>query len=130
MARGILTPESGINFSKDARSPINLKGSTKRPAANSVVRPDFKFEDLGIGGLVKAFSDIVVSEDSVGKDETKAAAVDALVEIAQQKHRKQGKGREYLRLPGADDWVGGRLSGPSRQQSRRLQRGWASMRVR
>ncbi|KAI6883659.1 AAA-domain-containing protein [Hortaea werneckii] len=58
MARGILTPESGINFSKDARSPINLKGSNKRPAANSVVRPDFKFEDLGIGGLDKEFSDI------------------------------------------------------------------------
>ena len=57
-ARGILTPESVINFFKDAKSPINLKGSTRRPAANSVVRPDFKFEDMGIGGLDKEFSDI------------------------------------------------------------------------
>lgn len=57
-ARGILTPESAINFSKDAKSPINLKGSTRRPAANSVIRPDFKFEDMGIGGLDKEFSDI------------------------------------------------------------------------
>ncbi|KAK5124403.1 hypothetical protein LTR85_001620 [Meristemomyces frigidus] len=57
-ARGILTPESTTNFSKDARSPIQLKGSTRRPAANSVIRPDFKFEDLGIGGLDKEFSDI------------------------------------------------------------------------
>jgi len=57
-ARGILTPETAINFFKDARSPINLRGSTRRPAANSVVRPDFKFEDMGIGGLDKEFSDI------------------------------------------------------------------------
>ena len=57
-ARGILTPETAVNYFKDARSPINLKGSTRRPAANSVVRPDFKFEDLGIGGLDKEFSDI------------------------------------------------------------------------
>ncbi|EME42366.1 vesicular fusion ATPase-like protein [Dothistroma septosporum NZE10] len=57
-ARGILTPETVINFFKDAKSPINLKGSTRRPAANSVLRPDFKFEDMGIGGLDKEFSDI------------------------------------------------------------------------
>ncbi|KAK3068438.1 transport between ER and Golgi ATPase protein [Teratosphaeriaceae sp. CCFEE 6253] len=57
-ARGILTPETAINYYKDARSPIMLKGSTRRPAANSVVRPDFKFEDLGIGGLDREFSDI------------------------------------------------------------------------
>nr|POE93314.1 vesicular-fusion protein sec18 [Quercus suber] len=57
-ARGILTKETRINYFKDARSPINLKGSNRRPAANSVVRPDFKFEDLGIGGLDKEFSDI------------------------------------------------------------------------
>ena len=57
-ARGILTPESNINYFKDARSPINLMGSNRRPAANSVIRPDFKFEDLGIGGLDAEFSDI------------------------------------------------------------------------
>lgn len=57
-ARGILTPDTAVNYFKDARSPINLKGSTRRPAANSVVRPDFKFEDMGIGGLDKEFSDI------------------------------------------------------------------------
>ena len=57
-ARGIVTQETAVNYFKDARSPIALKGSTKRPAANSVVRPDFKFEDMGIGGLDKEFSDI------------------------------------------------------------------------
>jgi len=57
-ARGILTPESAINFYKDARTGINLKGSNRRPAANSVVRPDFKFADMGIGGLDSEFSSI------------------------------------------------------------------------
>lgn len=57
-ARGILTQETQTNYFKDARTPINLKGSNRRPAANSVVRPDFKFEDMGIGGLDKEFSDI------------------------------------------------------------------------
>lgn len=57
-ARGILTPESQINYFKDAKTPINLKGSNRRPAANSVIRPDFKFEDMGIGGLDAEFSDI------------------------------------------------------------------------
>jgi len=57
-SRGILTQETAINYFKDSKSPINLKGSTKRPAANSVVRPDFKFENLGIGGLDKEFSTI------------------------------------------------------------------------
>ncbi|WPH00102.1 Hypothetical protein R9X50_00292500 [Acrodontium crateriforme] len=57
-ARGIITPETSINFFKDAKSQINLRGSNRRPAANSVIRPDFKFEDMGIGGLDKEFSDI------------------------------------------------------------------------
>ncbi|OQO11703.1 hypothetical protein B0A48_03430 [Cryoendolithus antarcticus] len=57
-ARGILTPESQINYFKDAKTPINLRGSNRRPAANSVIRPDFKFEDMGIGGLDAEFSDI------------------------------------------------------------------------
>lgn len=57
-ARGILTPESTMNFFKDARTPINLRASNRRPAANSVIRPDFKFEDMGIGGLDTEFSDI------------------------------------------------------------------------
>ena len=57
-ARGILTPETAINYYKDARTGINLLGSNRRPAANSVVRPDFKFEDMGIGGLDTEFSAI------------------------------------------------------------------------
>lgn len=57
-ARGILTRQTAINFYKDASSTIKLKGSTKRPAANSIIAPDFKFEDMGIGGLDTEFSAI------------------------------------------------------------------------
>ncbi|TVY32970.1 Vesicular-fusion protein [Lachnellula occidentalis] len=59
-ARGILTgrPATAMTFYKDAKSPIKLKGSSKRPAANSIIAPDFKFEDMGIGGLDNEFSSI------------------------------------------------------------------------
>ncbi|ERF76400.1 Vesicular-fusion protein sec18 [Endocarpon pusillum Z07020] len=57
-ARGIVTAHTAINFYKDAKTPIQLKGSTRRPAANSIVAPDFKFENMGIGGLDTEFSTI------------------------------------------------------------------------
>ncbi|KAL2001113.1 hypothetical protein VTN02DRAFT_2218 [Thermoascus thermophilus] len=57
-ARGILTRHTQINFFKDARTGINLKSSTRRPAANSIIQPDFKFENMGIGGLDAEFSTI------------------------------------------------------------------------
>lgn len=57
-ARGILTRHTPITFYKDAKSNIKLKGSAKRPAANSIIAPDFKFEDMGIGGLDTEFSAI------------------------------------------------------------------------
>ena len=57
-ARGILTNQASISFYKDANSPLKLKGSTKRAAANAIIRPDFKFEDMGIGGLDAEFSTI------------------------------------------------------------------------
>jgi vesicle-fusing ATPase len=57
-ARGILTRHTPITFYKDAKSPIKLKGSSKRPAANSIIAPDFKFENMGIGGLDTEFGAI------------------------------------------------------------------------
>ncbi|KAL1982251.1 hypothetical protein VTN96DRAFT_1620 [Rasamsonia emersonii] len=57
-ARGILTRHTVINFYKDARTGINLKASNRRPAANSIIQPDFKFENMGIGGLDAEFSTI------------------------------------------------------------------------
>lgn len=58
LVRGILIENTSINFFKDARNGINVKGSARRPAANAIIQPDFKFEDMGIGGLDKEFSKI------------------------------------------------------------------------
>ena len=56
--RGIITRQTQMNFFKDAKSGINLKASNRRPAANAILAPNFKFEDMGIGGLDKEFSSI------------------------------------------------------------------------
>ncbi|EEP82378.1 vesicular-fusion protein SEC18 [Uncinocarpus reesii 1704] len=56
--RGILTKHTLINFFKDAKTGINVKPSNRRPAANSIIQPDFKFENMGIGGLDLEFSTI------------------------------------------------------------------------
>ena len=58
-ARGILTRQTLMNFFKDPSKPgLNLKASNRRPAANAILQPNFKFEDMGIGGLDKEFSAI------------------------------------------------------------------------
>lgn len=57
-ARGILTRHTQIDFFKDARTDIKIKASSRRPAANSIIQPGFKFEDMGIGGLDTEFSAI------------------------------------------------------------------------
>lgn len=57
-ARGILTRHTQVDFFKDARTDIKLKASNRRPAANSIIQPGFKFEDMGIGGLDNEFSAI------------------------------------------------------------------------
>ncbi|EAW09819.1 AAA family ATPase SEC18 [Aspergillus clavatus NRRL 1] len=57
-ARGILTRHTQITFFKDGRTGINMKSSNRRPAANAIITPDFKFEDMGIGGLDAEFSTI------------------------------------------------------------------------
>ncbi|KAK4167438.1 P-loop containing nucleoside triphosphate hydrolase protein [Cladorrhinum sp. PSN259] len=57
-ARGILYNQTSIGFYKDAKSPLKLKASNKRPAANAIISPDFKFEDMGIGGLDSEFATI------------------------------------------------------------------------
>ncbi|BCR84820.1 AAA family ATPase SEC18 [Aspergillus chevalieri] len=57
-ARGILTRHTQFNFFKDARTGINMKPSARRPASNSIIQPDFKFENMGIGGLDAEFSTI------------------------------------------------------------------------
>lgn len=60
-ARGMLSRQTEVTFlkasppSNPSLKPMNLKGSAKR-SANAIVRPDFKFETLGIGGLDDEFS--------------------------------------------------------------------------
>jgi vesicle-fusing ATPase len=57
-ARGILTNQCNIDFFKDVKSPLKLKASSKRPAANAILKADFKFEAMGVGGLDDEFSTI------------------------------------------------------------------------
>jgi len=56
--RGVLMKESQILVTKPNDSTLNLKGSQKNRPAMAIIQPDFKFEDLGIGGLDKEFSAI------------------------------------------------------------------------
>jgi vesicle-fusing ATPase len=58
VARGILTPETAIIFYKAPDSNIMIKASAKRPPPNAIIQPNFKFEDMGIGGLDSEFGAI------------------------------------------------------------------------
>jgi vesicle-fusing ATPase len=50
--------ETSIQFSKAKDSTIKLKGSAKSGPTNSIIQPNFKFEDMGIGGLDDEFAAI------------------------------------------------------------------------
>jgi vesicle-fusing ATPase len=56
--RGILTPQTEITFFKAPDSSIKIKASAKRPPPNAIIQPNFKFEDMGIGGLDSEFGAI------------------------------------------------------------------------
>lgn len=57
--RGILMRETNIEFTKTEGSFLNLKQAKKRAmAAKALIKPDFQFEDLGIGGLDDEFNAI------------------------------------------------------------------------
>ena len=53
----ILTRESIIKLASvsDSKHAIKLKGSTLQSAPNAILQPDFRFADMGIGGLDKEF---------------------------------------------------------------------------
>ncbi|EJD01552.1 AAA-domain-containing protein [Fomitiporia mediterranea MF3/22] len=55
---GILFDKTDINIMKAGDSLIKLKGSSKKAAPNAILAPNFKFEDMGIGGLDQEFSNI------------------------------------------------------------------------
>ncbi|KAL2759819.1 hypothetical protein ACRALDRAFT_1039014 [Sodiomyces alcalophilus JCM 7366] len=56
--RGVLTPETRVAFFKAPGAEINLKASEHRGNTNAIIAPDFKFEDMGIGGLGDEFGTI------------------------------------------------------------------------
>ncbi|KAI0797023.1 AAA-domain-containing protein [Abortiporus biennis] len=55
---GVLMEKTDITFIKAGDSSIKLKSSTKKAAPNAILAPNFKFEDMGIGGLDSEFSTI------------------------------------------------------------------------
>ncbi|KID88875.1 vesicle fusion factor NSFI [Metarhizium guizhouense ARSEF 977] len=57
-ARGILTSQTRVLFHRDGRSDFHMKPSMSKPNSNAILAPDFKFEDMGIGGLGDEFSTI------------------------------------------------------------------------
>ncbi|AET41249.1 AAA family ATPase SEC18 Ecym_7426 [Eremothecium cymbalariae DBVPG len=58
-AKGILVKQTQINFFKGRGGLVNLKSSNSlRPRSDAVIRSDFKFEDLGVGGLDREFTKI------------------------------------------------------------------------
>lgn len=56
--RGILVDQSQITFFKPKNGLINIKESGDKPRANAILQPNFRFEDMGIGGLDDEFSTI------------------------------------------------------------------------
>ncbi|KAF1816134.1 AAA-domain-containing protein [Eremomyces bilateralis CBS 781.70] len=56
--RGIVNPSTQFNFFKEDATILNLKASMSRPAANSVLQPNFEFGNLQVGGLDKELGNI------------------------------------------------------------------------
>lgn len=56
--RGILIAQTQINFSAAQNGGVKLKASANRPPPNAILQPNFKFEDMGVGGLDKEFANI------------------------------------------------------------------------
>ncbi|WRT63317.1 uncharacterized protein IL334_000222 [Kwoniella shivajii] len=55
---GIIMEGTEIIWVKDPSSGIKLKNSSKRGPTNAILAPNFKFEDMGIGGLDNEFAAI------------------------------------------------------------------------
>ncbi|KAK2466000.1 hypothetical protein APHAL10511_001641 [Amanita phalloides] len=56
--RGILMERTEVNIMKASDSTVKLKASTKKAPSRAVLAPNFKFEDMGIGGLDAEFNEI------------------------------------------------------------------------
>ncbi|PWN35597.1 AAA-domain-containing protein [Meira miltonrushii] len=56
--RGVLMAQTQVSIYKASNANIKFKASGKRAPTNAIVQPNFKFEDMGIGGLDTEFSAI------------------------------------------------------------------------
>ncbi|OAA46316.1 vesicle fusion factor NSFI [Metarhizium rileyi] len=56
--RGVLYSETRVMFHRDGKGDFHMRPSINKPNANAILAPDFKFEDMGIGGLGDEFSTI------------------------------------------------------------------------
>ncbi|KAH7923664.1 AAA-domain-containing protein [Leucogyrophana mollusca] len=55
---GILMDKTDITIIKAGDSAIKIKSSAKKAASNAIIAPNFKFEEMGIGGLDDEFGSI------------------------------------------------------------------------
>ncbi|WFD33468.1 vesicle-fusing ATPase [Malassezia cuniculi] len=55
---GIFDAKTSVNFSTGPGSLLQLQASRSQARANAILRPNFRFEDMGIGGLDSEFSAI------------------------------------------------------------------------
>ncbi|EIW76291.1 vesicular-fusion protein SEC18 [Coniophora puteana RWD-64-598 SS2] len=55
---GILMEKTDVTMMKAGDSPIVIKSSARKAASNAIIAPNFKFEEMGIGGLDDEFGSI------------------------------------------------------------------------
>ena len=55
---GMLMSTTSVIFTKSADSSIRLKGAAGGAVSNAIIKPDFNFANLGIGGLDDEFANI------------------------------------------------------------------------
>ncbi|WFD30756.1 vesicle-fusing ATPase [Malassezia sp. CBS 17886] len=55
---GLVLAETQVNFLKAPNSLLQIKASGNRARPNAILQPNFRFEDMGIGGLDTEFSAI------------------------------------------------------------------------
>ncbi|SJL02451.1 related to Vesicular-fusion protein sec18 [Armillaria ostoyae] len=55
---GIIMDKTDVTIMKAADSLIKIRSSAKKARPNAILAPNFKFEDMGIGGLDTEFSEI------------------------------------------------------------------------
>ncbi|SPO35363.1 probable SEC18 - vesicular-fusion protein, functional homolog of NSF [Pseudozyma flocculosa] len=56
--KGILIAQTDVNFMSSPDGGVKIKASGRRPPPNAILQQNFKFEDMGVGGLDKEFANI------------------------------------------------------------------------